>query len=198
MKAIRVVVTSMLAIVSTACAVVPPASAGVPAASASPAVSPGAAVAAGPSAAPSGLPAFQCVDQAGNGWPGPGTAQAITGVRLAAQAGYDRFVVEFPAAVPGYRVRQQAGGGATLDPSGLPVTLDGTAALIVSLNPASSNGSYAGPTDIRTPSGTLREARQLGDFEAVTTWGLGLSKAACFRAFTLTSPARLVIDVRTA
>jgi hypothetical protein len=107
-------------------------------------------------------------------------------------------VVQFSGAVPAYRVRQQAGNIVTLDPSGMTVKLDGGAALIVSLNPASAYGSYSGSKDIKRGDGTLREARQLGDFEAVNTWGLGLSKAACFRTFTLNSPARLVIDVQSA
>jgi hypothetical protein len=143
------------------------------------------------------LPAFNCSDQAGNGWPGPGTAQSITDVRTTHQSGYDRFVVQFSGAVPGYRVRQQAGSIVRLDPSDMAVKLDGSAALIVSLNPASANGSYSGSKDIKAGEGTLREARQLGDFEAVNTWGLGLSTPACFRAFTLNSPARLVIDVQS-
>jgi hypothetical protein len=197
MKAIRALVTSMAILATAACA-------SSPAASVSPRVSPGTVLATVTAPAPAGaasvvssLPAFECSDRSGNGWPGSGVAQAITGVRLAAQSGYDRFVVEFTSAVPGYRVRRQSGGATTLDPSGLPVTLDGTAAIILSLNPASAHPSYAGSTDMRAPSATLREARQLGDFEAVNTWGLGLSKAACFRAFTMTSPPRLVIDVQT-
>jgi hypothetical protein len=144
------------------------------------------------------LAVFQCTDQAGNGWPGTGMPQSITDVRTARQNGYDRFVVQFSGAVPAYRVRQQAGNIVTLDPSGMTVKLDGGAALIVSLNPASAYGSYSGSKDIKRGDGTLREARQLGDFEAVNTWGLGLSKAACFRTFTLGSPARLVIDVQSA
>src|SRR5439155_26243510 len=86
-----------------------------PEAVASPPASPSAAVAS-PAATPIGdpspvaslptsnLPAFQCSDQAGNGWPGPGTARAITSVRVGAQSGYDRFVIEFSGpSVPGYR-----------------------------------------------------------------------------------------------
>jgi hypothetical protein len=35
------------------------------------------------------------------------------------------------------------------------------------------------------------------DFEGVVQWGLGLSKSACYRAFFLTNPTRLVIDIQT-
>ena len=40
-------------------------------------------------------------------------------------------------------------------------------------------------------------ADQMEDFEGVVQWGLGLSKLACYRAFFLTNPTRLVIDVQT-
>jgi hypothetical protein len=37
----------------------------------------------------------------------------------------------------------------------------------------------------------------IDDFEGYTDIGLGLSKAACYHAFILTTPTRLVIDIRT-
>ena len=36
---------------------------------------------------------------------------------------------------------------------------------------------------------------QGGDFEALSTWFLGLDGGGCYRVFTLTSPSRLVIDI---
>jgi hypothetical protein len=42
----------------------------------------------------------------------------------------------------------------------------------------------------------LLELRQVEDFEGTVQWGLGLSKTACYRAFYLTNPARLVIDIQ--
>jgi len=36
------------------------------------------------------------------------------------------------------------------------------------------------------------------DFEGVVQWGFGLSRGACYRAFVLQSPDRLVIDFSTA
>ena len=83
------------------------------------------------------------------------------------------------------------------DPSGVQVTLAGSAGLVVTVRGATANGSFTGSTDLR-PSGTavLEEARQIGDFEGVVTWGLGLSRASCFRVLTLTGPSRLVVDVQ--
>ena len=34
-----------------------------------------------------------------------------------------------------------------------------------------------------------------GDYEAVSTWYLGLDEGGCFRILTLSDPSRLVIDI---
>ncbi len=147
-----------------------------------------------PAASPSG-PAFSCAAQSAPGLqPGP---VGVTAVRAGAQSGYDRFVIEFDGPVPPYDVTPQASATFDEDASGRPVELTGSAGLRVVVRGARGAGSYTGPTDLR-PSGTavLREARQIGDFEGVYTWGLGLSRAACYRVLTLKDPSRLVIDVQ--
>jgi hypothetical protein len=139
------------------------------------------------------LPAFQCNDQSGGG----SARSNVVAIRVGSTAGYDRFVVEFAGDVPGFKVVQGSGPNVTEDASGRTVTLRGASSLRVVLNPSSAYGSYSGPSDFTPAYPVLREARQIGDFEAVNTWGLGLSKPACFRTFTLTSPSRLVVDVQT-
>jgi hypothetical protein len=42
----------------------------------------------------------------------------------------------------------------------------------------------------------LRDVRNVGDFEGVVHWGVGLASAACMHVFTLDSPPRLVIDFK--
>jgi hypothetical protein len=120
----------------------------------------------------------------------------VTAVRASAQNGYDRFVIQVDGPIGQYAVQPQASATFARDPSGQRVTLEGSAGLRVTLQGAVSAGSYTGPTDLK-PSGTavLQEAQQIGDFEGVVSWGLGLSHSACFRAFTLANPSRLVIDV---
>jgi len=147
---------------------------------------------AAPALPPATLPGFSCAQQYG----GNGQATMST-ARVGAQSGYDRFVIEFNGPVPQYDVAPLSSATFVRDPSGIPVTLAGSAGLEVTLRGAQANGTYSGPTDQR-PSGTavLREARQTGDFEGVVHWGLGLSRASCFRAFTLTGPSRLVIDIQ--
>jgi hypothetical protein len=144
--------------------------------------------AADPDQAPeASLPAFACQgDQAGGGAAG-GT---ITAVRTASHAGFDRFVLQFAAGVPGYHVDRQAGARFTRDGRG-----QGSAGILVRLFPASVAPSFAGPPDlVGLPA--LREARVVGDYEGYVSWGLGLAQQPCMRVFTMSNPARLVVDVR--
>jgi hypothetical protein len=165
-----------------------------PTASAQPQPTPSPSGSAAP--ADAGLPPFSCAAQSA---PGPTSPPAgVTAVRASAQSGYDRFVIEIDGSVGQYSVEPQASATFTQDPSGRQVTLSGSAGLAVTVHAAQSAGSYTGSTDLK-PSGTavLKEARQTGDFEGVVSWGLGLSHTACFRAFTLSNPSRLVVDVKT-
>jgi hypothetical protein len=141
-------------------------------------------------------PGFTCSAASGGGTgQAKVTAVRVTAVRAAAQSGYDRFVIQFDGPVPQYELHPQPGSTFVQDPSGLPVTLQGSSGLALTLRDASSS-SYSGPTDLHTNGNVLREARQVGDFEGVVSWALGLSKPACYRVTTLSSPFRLVIDVQ--
>ena len=143
------------------------------------------------------LPAFACADASG----GTNVTAAVTDVRTAQGNGYDRFVLQFDGvtAVPTYTATRQLSATFNADPSGQPITLDGNDGVRLSLTPASEHDTYTGPIEIKHPDfPVLKEARLIGDFEGHVTWGLGLSRAACLRAFTLTDPARLVIDFTTA
>jgi len=77
------------------------------------------------------------------------------------------------------------------------VTLSGTAGVLVSVHSATGATTFTGPTDLLHPEyQVLKEARQTEDFEGYVSWGLGLSKPACMRAFVLNDPARLVVDLQ--
>ncbi|MGH8862941.1 MAG: AMIN-like domain-containing (lipo)protein [Jatrophihabitantaceae bacterium] len=146
-------------------------------------------------AAPRGeaLPPFRCGSVSGGT---PGFTGHITAVRVGQNTTFDRFVVQFrEARAPHFRVTPQSSSRFVLDPSGRTVTLRGTACIRLVLNQATGIGSYHGPRDFRPPFPQLREARLLGDFESVTSWGLGLRHQSCKRVFVLSSPTRLVIDV---
>jgi hypothetical protein len=166
---------------------------------------PGAVATPSPSASPvassspsptENLPAFVC-----GSWSMPGKSVAqtafIDAVRGGTHAGYDRITIEFSNGEPSsVQVTPQSNSTFTQGASGQSVQLQGSAGLLVTIHGADEHTQYSGPTDIRVGS-VLLEARQVQDFEGVVQWGLGLSKTACYRAFFLTSPDRLVIDVQT-
>jgi len=143
---------------------------------------------------PTQLPNFACADQSGGS---AAVHASLTDVRVGANNGFDRFVLQFQGGVPAYSVRRQASATFLVSPRGEPVTLAGSAGVQVTLQQTTSSGSYGGSTDFKPNYAALKEARQLEDFEAVVQWGLGLGQATCVRAFPLTEPDRLVIDVAT-
>jgi len=128
------------------------------------------------------------------------TARAqITDVRFAEHDGYDRIVFEFTGGIPETLIE------AVLPPffedaSGLPLTVNGTAFLRVTMHGASRvdpDGvvTYSGPTEFEPGLPQLVHLVEGGDFEAVSTWYLGLDGGGCLRVLTLTGPSRLVIDI---
>jgi hypothetical protein len=170
---------------------------------------PGALPSASPSATPtpgqtppdSNLPAFSCNSGMGFGTkttspPQPPVA-FIDSVRTGTHSGYDRITIEFQNGLPSsVDLRLQGNSTFTNSPRGDNVTLAGSAGLLVVIKGADEHTAYIGATDFKTNYPVLLEARQMEDFEGTVQWGLGLSKSACYRMFTLASPQRLVIDVQ--
>ena len=173
-----------------------------------PTASPSAAATATPNVTPSPspaqtppdstLPAFVCGSvPALVGTQSP-TVSFVDQVRTGTHAGYDRVTIQFNNGEPGkVDVAPQSSANFILGPSGQPVTLAGNAGLLITIHGADEHTAYSGATDFKTGYPVLLEARQVQDFEGVVQWGLGLSKSACYRAFFLTNPARLVIDIQT-
>jgi hypothetical protein len=122
----------------------------------------------------------------------------IDAVRTGTHSGYDRITIEFQNGQPGsVELHPQSNSTFTNSPRGDNVTLAGSAGLLVIIQGADEHTAYAGATDFKTNYPVLLEARQMEDFEGTVQWGLGLSKSACYRAFFLTNPTRLVIDIQT-
>ncbi|HEV1997728.1 MAG TPA: hypothetical protein VGR61_06320 [Candidatus Dormibacteraeota bacterium] len=153
-----------------------------------------------------GLGAFGC----GAGGSG-GTAAApgnLTAVRVAHQAGFDRVTFEFAGpGIPPYTLTRQAGTRFYQDASGMPVDVRGNNGMKVVFHGASErdsngNSTYTGSNDIvlapaAGSANAVAEVRQVGDFERVLSWAMGLSaRPACSRILELGSPSRLVIDVQ--
>jgi len=122
----------------------------------------------------------------------------IDQVRVGTHAGYDRVTIEFNNTDPSQvDVTPQNSPSFTQSPSGQSVTLSGSAGVLITIKGADEHTAYSGSTDIKTGYSVLVEARQVQDFEGTVQWGLGMSKPACYRAFFLTNPTRLVIDIQT-
>jgi hypothetical protein len=172
-----------------------------------PSPSPSASPAASPTASPtpeSNLPAFQCTDSLMHLDYAKSPSQAlIDALRTGTHSGYDRVTVEWngspaPAGPTSIEVMVQSGTSFTRSPSGQAMTLAGKNGILVIIRNADLHTGYSGPTDIKTGYATLVEVRQVEDFEGVVQLGLGVSGAACYRAFLLATPDRLVIDIKSA
>ena len=146
-------------------------------------------VAASPATA---LPAFGTapVRSAGSGGVGPGNQVTIESVTVGHHVGFDRVVITSrdgrPAVTVSYvsQVRQDA--------SGQPISLLGSAFLSVTLR----NTTPGSPQPTITPGfPALRQLKGAGDFEAVTSYGIGQASKAGFRVLTLSAPDRVVIDL---
>ena len=140
------------------------------------------------------LPAFTCTDKSGGSGSAAGT---VSDVRVAHHNGYDRLVIGFPTAnaMPQYQLNRQTTAHFVRDASGQPVTLQGSAGIrLVLRNSDIVSGS---PSDLKPNLPEIREVAQIGNFERVVSYGIGLATPACLRVLELSGPTRLVIDVQT-
>jgi hypothetical protein len=163
-----------------------------PSAPASPSPSPSA-----PVTPDANLPPFVCASSAPITSSTPPLSAFIDALRTGTHPGYDRLIIEFQNGQPAsIELRPQSGATFTTSPKGDKVTLLGKNGILVVIRGADLHTSYSGSTDLKTGYATLVEVRQVEDFEGVVQLGLGVSGATCFRAFVLTNPGRLVIDIQ--
>jgi hypothetical protein len=137
---------------------------------------------------------------------GAGTATAtsarvptLVGIRAAHHPTYDRVVFDFTGGVPSrHWVRYVSPLRA--DASGKVVPVAGRAILAVTMSPTNAHtpsGVPTAPAKIAFALPNVMTVVRAGDFEAVTTYGIGLAKKESFHVFTLRHPDRLVIDIRS-
>lgn len=124
----------------------------------------------------------------------------ITDVRVGTHDGYDRVVFEFAAGLPEHQL-QGAAPPFFRDPSGMEFGVLGSDHLQLTLRGGTKQSetgtsTYAGPTSFHPHFPQLRQLEEAGDFEAQSTWIMGLSDGACVRVLTLDSPSRLVVDLQ--
>jgi hypothetical protein len=130
-----------------------------------------------------------------------GVVAQTTDVRVGTHVGYDRIVFEYlEDGTPAFEMRT-ARPPFTQDASGLPMTVNGSPVMQITLNGATKmadDGSltYTGPTEFEPGFAQLVHLIERGDFEAVNSWYVGFSGGDCIRAAVLTDPSRLVIDLQ--
>ncbi len=130
-----------------------------------------------------------------------GPSILLTGITTEHQTGFDRVVFQFSAPVVNYHVRYVP-LPVKQDPSDVPVVLQGDNALQLSVGATSLDQSvnppsatYSGAQRLVVGKGSITEAVQTGDFEAVLNWAIGVRGKPAFRVTAESNPARLVIDV---
>lgn len=123
----------------------------------------------------------------------------IVDVRVGEHDGYDRVVFEFEDGIPEF-VLSQAEAPYTEDPSGNPIEVSGDAVLQLVMIGGTSispdyEQTYTGPFEFDPGFSKLVHLVEAGDFEAVSSWYIGLAGDSCARVLTLDGPDRLVIDI---
>lgn len=136
----------------------------------------------------------------------PAPAGLFVEMRAASHPGYERLVFEFGGDKPPPH-RIQNVDEVRQDPTDKLISLQGKRFLVVVFdgavldtarweNDPGKSRRYTGPERITPGLPLLKEVAISGDFEAVLSFGIGLSGEARMEVQELSSPARLVIDIR--
>jgi uncharacterized membrane protein YgcG len=127
------------------------------------------------------------------------TILELVAVRTAHHPGFDRITFEFKGARPTASVRYVS--QLTEDGLGKPVHLAGGAAIEVVFDGANAHDEQGTPTvsPRRFSPGLpiLKEVAQIGDFEAVVSYGLGVDHRTSFKVLQLSGPSRIAVDIST-
>jgi hypothetical protein len=147
---------------------------------------------------------FTCGEPVGR--PGSVPRAQIRGLSVVNAAGIGQITFTFlpngnVAAVPQVTVRP-ATPPFSKDPSGLPLEVAGTAFLEIVLHGGTAldesyQPTYEGPVDFAPAGSPIVEMKRAGDFEAVSSWMVGLDGPPCVRILPFDGTSRLVIEVST-
>lgn len=125
--------------------------------------------------------------------PAVGTGQATTtAVRTGLQAGYDRLVFEYAGTLRPQFTINPVVPPFMLDPSGLPLTVQGAQFARIRLDGIVVG--YEGATSFKPGGPFIVDVERQGEFEGQQSWIVGLTTGACPRVFGLTAPSRWVVD----
>jgi hypothetical protein len=148
-------------------------------------------------------PPFACGEAVGR--PGTVPLAQIAGLAVANEAGVGRITFTFRrngnvAAVPQVEIRP-ATPPFSKDPSGLPLEVSGAPVLEIVLRGGTAldesyQPTYEGPVDFAPGGSPIVEMKRAGDFEAVSSWIVGLDGPPCVRILPFDGSSRVVIEVR--
>jgi len=118
----------------------------------------------------------------------------VTGIRFAAHDGFDRIVFDLPGALPAHSAEYVT--EVTRDGSGQPVSMPGTAFLLIVLHPAQAHRADGSPTVTgihRTGLARIQAYGVVGDYEGYVSIALGLSGKQKYSVGELSN--RIYVDV---
>jgi hypothetical protein len=123
----------------------------------------------------------------------------ITDVRVGEHDGYDRITFEFASGIPQFSI-DEAQPPFTQDASGLLIDVNGSYFWRIVLQGGTKvtpDGGITYDGDLEFSPGFTKLVHLVegGDFEAVSTWYVGMSSESCIRVLTIADPSRLVIDI---
>jgi hypothetical protein len=125
----------------------------------------------------------------------PALQQAL---RVTKNDGFDRVVFEFRERVPGYRL-EYVDKPARDCVTGEVRRIAGDARLAVRLSPAAAhtedNEATVRERELKPALRIIREIERTCDFDDVVTWLVGTSAAQRYRAYELSTPPRLVLEI---
>lgn len=142
-----------------------------------------------------GGPAFVTAESSGEG---ASTGVMVRDIRVGANDGYDRVVIDLEGDAPAWTAQYQR--DFVQDGSGEPVELRGESGLLLVMQAAGHdedyNPVYEGEQEIRTGDDfdVLEGLTVTGDFEGQFSIGFALDDQAPYRVFSLSNPSRLVVD----
>ncbi|WP_377272221.1 hypothetical protein [Peterkaempfera sp. SMS 1(5)a] len=127
------------------------------------------------------------------------TSAQVVNARLAGHPSYDRIVIDVNGKLPDATVKQVT--RLLYDGSGEHVPLAGKAFLQIALTPAVAHNTagdpvYKGPRLVRLHLTRVKGFAKIGDFEGYVTFGVALDKKSTWTVQRLSSPSRLVVDIR--
>ncbi|MFF8265980.1 hypothetical protein ACF059_01170 [Streptomyces sp. NPDC016562] len=122
----------------------------------------------------------------------------VVNARWAGHPTYDRIVIDLQAYVPTVTVTPVP--QLRYDGSGAPVPLAGKYFLEIRLNPAAAhddagNSVYVGPKLQKIYLSKLKGIALTGDYEGYVTFGAAFDTLPYYRAYSLHSPERFVVDI---